>query len=135
MSSPPLDFSSIATTRGIRVRVDPQYDPQRSKPYLGQWFFLYTVTIENLAEETVQLLTRHWIITDGDGEVQEVKGDGVVGETPYLKPGEGFCYTSGTMMRTPIGTMHGSYQMIADDGVNFDAEIPSFSLNVPNMLH
>ncbi len=119
----------------ISVDVLPAYIAEQSDPNSNHYVFSYTVTIKNNGNIPAKLLTRHWIITDGDGEIQEVKGEGVVGETPHLKPGEGFCYTSGTMMRTPIGTMHGSYQMIADDGVNFDAEIPSFSLNVPNMLH
>ena len=135
MSSPPLDFSSIATTRGIRVRVDPQYDPQRSKPYLGQWFFLYTVTIENLAEETVQLLTRHWIITDGNGQVEEVRGSGVVGEQPILKPGEGFQYTSGCPLTTDVGKMEGSYEMVSSSGEHFDVEIAPFTLAAPGPVH
>ena len=119
----------------ISVDVQPAYIAEQSDPMNNQYVFSYTVTIKNTGNIPAKLITRHWIITDGDGETQEVKGEGVVGETPYLKPGEDYSYTSGTMMKTPIGTMHGSYQMIADDGVSFDAEIPSFSLNVPNMLH
>ena len=119
----------------ISVDVQPAYIAEQSDPTNNQYVFAYTVTIKNTGNVSAKLLTRHWIITDGDGETQEVKGDGVVGENPHLKPGEDFRYTSGTMMKTPIGTMHGSYQMIADDGVSFDAEIPSFSLNVPRMLH
>ena len=122
-------------TYAISVDVQPAYIAEQSDPMNNQYVFSYTVTIKNTGNMPAKLLTRHWIITDGDGETQEVKGDGVVGETPHLKPGEDFRYTSGTMMKTPIGTMHGSYQMIADDGVSFDAEIPSFSLNVPGMLH
>jgi len=122
-------------TYDISVDVQPAYIAEQSDPKNNQYVFSYTVTIKNTGNLPVKLLTRHWIITDGDGQTQEVKGEGVVGEKPYLKPGEDFRYTSGTMMKTPIGTMHGSYQMIADDGVNFDAEIPSFSLNVPKMLH
>ena len=122
-------------TYDIRVDVVPAYLDDQSDPNNNHFVFSYTVTIKNTGTIPAKLLTRHWIITDGDGEIQEVKGEGVVGETPYLKPGEGFQYTSGTMMKTPIGTMHGSYQMVADDGVNFDAEIPSFSLAVPRMLH
>ena len=119
----------------ISVEVQPAYIAEQSDPDNNHYVFAYTVTIINNGSIPAQLLTRHWVITDGDGEVQEVKGEGVVGEKPYLKPGEGFSYTSGTMISTPIGTMHGSYQMVADDGVNFDAEIPSFSLTVPNLLH
>jgi ApaG protein len=122
-------------TYDIRVDVVPAYLDDQSDPNNNHFVFSYTVTIQNTGTIPAKLLTRHWIITDGDGETQEVKGEGVVGETPYLKPGEGFQYTSGTMMKTPIGTMHGSYQMVADDGVSFDAEIPSFSLAVPRMLH
>ena len=122
-------------TYDISVNVRPAYIEEQSDPNSNHYVFSYTVTIMNNGNIPAKLLTRHWIITDGDGDIQEVKGDGVVGETPYLKPGEGFSYTSGTMLKTPIGTMHGSYQMIADDGVNFDAEIPSFSLTVPNLLH
>ena len=123
------------TNYAISVDVQPAYIAEQSDPNNNQYVFSYTVTIKNTGNIPAKLITRHWIITDGDGETQEVKGEGVVGEKPYLKPGEDFCYTSGTMMKTPIGTMHGSYQLIADDGVSFDAEIPSFSLNVPNMLH
>ncbi|UCB53946.1 MAG: Co2+/Mg2+ efflux protein ApaG [Thiotrichales bacterium] len=119
----------------ISVNVRPAYIAEQSDPHSNHYVFSYTVTIKNNGTIPAKLLTRHWVITDGDGEIQEVKGEGVVGEKPYLKPGEDFIYTSGTMIKTPIGTMHGSYQMIADDGVNFDAEIPSFSLNVPNLLH
>lgn len=119
----------------ISVEVEPAYIADQSDPGSNHYVFSYTVTIINNGNIPAKLLTRHWIITDGDGEIQEVRGEGVVGEKPYLKPGEGFSYTSGTMLKTPIGTMHGSYQMIADDGVNFDAEIPSFSLSAPGLLH
>ena len=122
-------------TYDISVDVKPAYIEEQSDPTSNHYVFSYTVTIVNNGNIPAKLLTRHWIITDGDGDIQEVRGEGVVGEMPYLKPGEGFSYTSGTMLKTPIGTMHGSYQMIADDGVNFDAEIPSFSLSVPNILH
>ena len=135
MKSTPSDFSSEATTRGIRVQVEPQFDPNRSKPEAGHWFFLYTVTIENLADETVQLLTRHWIITDGNGEVEEVRGPGVVGEQPVLAPGEGFQYTSGCPLTTDVGKMEGTYQMISDSGEHFDIEIAAFTLAAPGMVH
>ncbi len=123
------------TIYDISVEVKPAYIADQSDPGSNHYVFSYTVTIINNGNIPAKLLTRHWIITDGDGEIQEVRGEGVVGEKPYLKPGEGFSYTSGTMLKTPIGTMHGSYQMIADDGVNFDAEIPSFSLSAPRLLH
>jgi ApaG protein len=122
-------------THHIDVSVKPAYIPEQSDPHNGHYVFSYTVTIMNTGEVPAKLLTRHWIITDGDGQVQEVKGDGVIGEQPYLKPGEGFQYTSGTFMNTPVGTMQGSYQMLADDGETFDAIIPSFRLSIPNILH
>ena len=122
-------------TYDVSVNVQPAYIAEQSDPGSNHFVFSYTVTIINNGNIPAKLLTRHWIITDGDGNIQEVKGEGVVGEKPYLKPGEGFSYTSGTMINTPIGSMHGSYQMIADDGVNFDAEIPAFSLTVPGLLH
>jgi ApaG protein len=119
----------------IDVSVQPAYIAEQSDPHQGHYVFSYTVTILNTGAIPAKLLTRHWIITDGDGQVQEVKGDGVIGEQPYLKPGEGFQYTSGTFMNTPVGTMQGSYQMLADDGETFDAIIPSFRLSIPNILH
>ena len=119
----------------VHVEVKPAYIAEQSDPDNDQYVFAYTVTIRNDGDVPARLMTRHWIITDGDGEVQEVRGEGVVGEKPHLMPGEGFQYTSGTMMKTPIGMMQGSYQMLADDGVNFDATIPSFTLSVPNILH
>lgn len=127
--------SSEAVTRGIRVRVEPQYDPRRSQPEVEHWFFLYTVTIENLGEETVQLLTRHWIITDGNGEVEEVRGPGVVGEQPVLEPGRGFQYTSGCPLTTDVGKMEGTYQMVTTAGESFDIEIAPFTLCAPGPVH
>lgn len=129
------DFSSEAVTRGIRVRVEPQFDPARSRPAAGQWFFLYTVTIENRSEETVQLVSRHWIITDGVGRVEEVRGDGVVGEQPRLEPGQSFRYTSGCPLRTDVGKMEGSYQMATADGESFDVTIAPFTLCAPGLVH
>lgn len=119
----------------IDVQVQPAYIADQSDPENDHYVFSYTVTIRNNGSLPAKLLTRHWVITDGDGQVQEVKGDGVIGEQPHLQPGEGFQYTSGTFMSTPFGTMHGSYQMISDSGETFDAEIPTFSLMVPNTLH
>ncbi|MDH3745170.1 MAG: Co2+/Mg2+ efflux protein ApaG [Acidobacteriota bacterium] len=135
MSDPANDFSSEAITRGIRVRVEPQFDPHRSHPETSQWFFLYTVTIENQGKETVQLLTRHWIITDGGGEVEEVRGPGVVGEQPLLGPSQSFRYTSGCPLTTDVGKMEGSYQMATDEGELFDIAIAPFTLCAPGLVH
>ena len=119
----------------INVEVIPAYIEEQSNPDKNHYVFSYTVTIMNNGNVPAKLLTRHWIIRDAHGEIQEVKGDGVVGENPYLKPGEGFQYTSGTLMKTPTGSMMGSYQMIADDGFQFDADIPEFYLVTPGTLH
>jgi len=119
----------------IDIEVLPVFIADQSDPTTNHYVFSYTVTIKNAGSTPAKLLTRHWVITDGDGVVQEVKGDGVIGEQPHLHPGEGFQYTSGTFMNTPFGTMHGSYQMLADSGEKFDAEIPTFQLTVPNALH
>lgn len=119
----------------INVEVTPAYIEEQSSPEQDHYVFSYTVTITNNGSMPARLLTRHWVITDATGDIQEVKGDGVVGEQPYLKPGEGFQYTSGTMMKTPSGSMAGSYQMISDDGFHFDADIPEFFLLAPNTLH
>ena len=101
----------------------------------GQWFFLYTVTISNESDAVVQLISRHWIITDGYGDVEEVKGPGVVGEQPVLEPGQAFQYTSGCPLPTEFGTMHGTYQMATSDGDSFDAEIAPFTLSRPHAVH
>lgn len=127
--------TSEAVTRGVRVHVKSQFSPERSSPAARQWFFLYTVTITNEGTETVQLLTRHWIITDGDGQVEEVRGPGVVGQQPVLRPGESFTYTSGCPLSTAIGTMEGTYQMVTPDGDAFDAEIAAFILSEPYTVH
>jgi ApaG protein len=119
----------------IYVEVDTLYIESESSPDEDRYVFAYTVTIRNEGEVPAQLLTRHWIITDANGKVQEVQGEGVVGEQPYLKPGEGFQYTSGTMLETSMGTMGGSYQMVSDDGKHFDAAIPEFLLSAPRTLH
>ena len=128
-------FSSESVTRSVRVRVEPRFDPRRSQPSRRRWFFLYTVTIENQGEETVQLVTRHWIITDGNGKVEEVRGPGVVGEQPVLAPGESFQYTSGCPLTTDVGKMEGSYQMVAEDGEQFDVAIAPFTLFAPGLVH
>lgn len=129
------DLSSEAVTRGIRVRAQPKFDSRRSQPDASHWFFLYTITIENLADDPVQLLTRHWIITDGNGEVEEVRGPGVVGEQPVLEPGESFQYTSGCPLTTDVGKMEGTYQMVTKSGEMFDIEIAPFTLCVPGPVH
>lgn len=118
-----------------KVDVETQYIPDQSEPGEDRYVFAYTITIRNEGNVAAKLLTRHWLITDADGKVQEVRGEGVVGEQPYLKPGDCFRYTSGTMLDTPVGSMQGSYQMLADNGVEFDAEIAPFTLSMPNTLH
>ena len=124
-------FVSDAVTRGIRVRVESAYLPERSSPRTRQYVFSYTVKIGNEGREPAQLRTRHWIITDGNGNVQEVRGEGVVGKQPALEPGDVFEYTSGCVLETPHGTMHGTYQMVRPDGAEFDATIAPFLLAVP----
>ena len=128
-------FTSETVTRGVRVQVKSMYDPERSRPSQNQWFFLYTIKITNEGTGTVQLLTRHWIITDASGHVEEVRGPGVVGEQPILGPGESFEYTSGCPLGTPFGTMRGTYQMITIDGEHFDADIAEFELSEPYTVH
>lgn len=122
----------MANTRGIAVSVEPTYLETRSSPDSAQYFWAYHVIIENQGQETVQLLSRHWMITNARGEFTEVKGPGVVGEQPVLKPGERFEYTSGAPLNTPSGMMGGAYQMKNEKGEHFDIEIPTFSLDGPN---
>jgi ApaG protein len=128
-------FTSDAVTQGIRVQVVSRYDPSRSNPHQNQWFFLYTVTLTNEGSVTTQLISRHWIITNANGKVEEVKGPGVVGEQPILAPGQSFEYTSGCPLPTSFGTMHGTYQMITAKGEQFDATIAPFTLSEPHALH
>jgi len=120
-----------ATTRAIRVTVTPQHLPDQTDPAKSQYVWTYHVLIENKGDITVQLRSRHWKITDGHGRLQEVKGPGVVGKTPRLRPGEAFEYRSGTSLSTPSGFMGGTYQMVSETGENFDIEIPTFSLDTP----
>lgn len=122
-----------ATTRGIQVRVLPQFDSDRSKPEQGQFFWLYTVEIRNGGRSNVQLISRYWRITDAHGRVQEVKGEGVVGQQPVIAPDEEFRYTSGCPLTTPTGFMAGTYQMVTASGSHFEAAIPTFSLDSPYM--
>jgi ApaG protein len=119
----------------IKVAVRTQFVPQQSDADSARFVFAYTITISNTGRVRAKLLTRHWLITDANGKVQEVRGDGVVGEQPHLEPGQGFRYTSGTVLETPVGSMQGSYQMVADDGHKFDAPIAPFRLAVPGLLH
>jgi ApaG protein len=134
MSGASVDRSE-AVTHGIRVEVQSVFVPERSDPDDGQWFFAYRVRITNEGEETAQLVSRHWVIIDGRGRVEEVRGPGVVGEQPVLRPGETFEYTSACPLRTPDGTMHGTYQMVTKDGARFDAEIAPFALGEPRAIH
>ena len=126
---------SEAVTRGVQILVVSQYLPQKSSPTHGQWLFTYKVRIINSGDQTVQLVSRHWVITDANGETKEVKGPGVVGAQPVLRPGEAFEYRSFCPLHTPIGTMRGSYQMVTTDGDEFDAEIAQFSLSEPMAFH
>jgi ApaG protein len=122
---------------GHRIRVDvaTSYVEDQSNPTEGRFVFAYTITIRNEGQVPARLMTRHWIITDANGKVQEVQGEGVVGEQPYLKPGQGFRYSSGAILETPVGVMQGSYRMVADGGEVFDAPIAPFTLAMPGMLH
>ena len=119
----------------IEVVAKPAYLADQSDPAKNQYVFAYTITVTNTGNVTAQLISRHWVITDGEHRTQEVKGLGVIGQQPVLKPGERFEYTSGASLPTPVGTMRGSYQMLAEDGHTFDAPIASFTLSVPRTLH
>jgi ApaG protein len=125
----------IEKEHNITVEVETDYIEGQSEPDNERYVFSYTITIRNEGGEPAQLLSRHWLITDANGNVQEVKGEGVVGEQPHLKPGEGFQYTSGAMITTPVGSMQGTYQMVTDQGDEFDTEIPAFTLAIPRTLH
>jgi ApaG protein len=124
---------STAVTQGIRITVKSRYLSEQSAP--GRWAFAYTVRIENLGSVPAQLRSRHWIITDGNGKREEVKGDGVVGNQPLLRPGEKFEYTSGAVLQTPHGSMRGTYRMVTEDGRQFDAEIAPFPLTQPGSVN
>lgn len=122
-----------ANTHGIRVRVTPAYSSERSNPEDNYYFWTYSIEITNLSAATVQLQTRYWHITDGNGRVEEVHGKGVVGQTPTLPPGQSFSYTSGCPLRTPQGIMVGSYEFIAEDGAVLTVKVPAFSLDSPGL--
>ena len=126
---------SEAITRGIRVKVESEFVPERSDPQNGEFFFAYHVTIENRGDEPVQLVSRHWLITDGMGKEQEVRGPGVIGKQPRLRPGESFEYTSACPLSTQIGSMRGTYQMVTEGGDTFEAEIAPFTLAIPGALN
>ncbi len=119
----------------ILVEAKPHFIESQSSPDEGRYVFAYTITITNVGTVPAKLLNRHWLITDSNGKVQEVRGEGVIGEQPYLKPGESFRYTSGAMLETSVGTMQGQYTMISDEGINFNASIPKFTLSIPRTLH
>ncbi len=124
-------FPHAETTDGVTVRVAVSYLPEQSEPRRGRWFWAYHIRIENDSDRTVQLLTRHWVITDGRGARHSVEGEGVVGEQPLIAPGASFDYVSGCPLQTPTGAMQGSYRLIGEDGAQFDAAIPKFSLFAP----
>lgn len=127
---------SNTLTQGVRILVRPRYVPEQSDPDKGQWLFAYHITIRNEGERAVQLLSRHWVITNGEGKVEEVRGPGVVGYQPLLQPGEEFQYTSGCPLDTPVGTMHGEFNMVVQgSGEKFDAAIEPFRLAVPSALN
>lgn len=119
----------------LDIRVSARFLDDQSQPTDNRFVFAYTITIENRGSVPARLVSRHWLITDANGKVEEVRGDGVVGEQPWMRPGDSFEYTSGAVLETAVGTMRGSYQMLADDGTRFEAPIPQFTLSVPRTLH
>lgn len=123
------------TGPAFTIDVTTRYLDEQSEPANGHFLFAYTIRIGNAGDESAQLVSRRWVITDANGKVERVEGDGVVGEQPWLRPGEGFEYTSGAMLDTDLGTMEGSYMMVTDDGTRFEVPIPAFTLTVPRTLH
>lgn len=130
-----MSTTSEAVTEGIRVRVQSVYVEERSSPDDQHWFFAYQVRIQNESDNTFQLVSRHWVITDGDGQEQEVRGAGVVGEQPVLEPGDHFEYTSACPLTTPVGSMHGTYQLVSANGDRLEALIAPFGLGAPTAVH
>ncbi len=126
---------AISKTYQVKVTALPQFVAEQSDPDAERYVFAYTITVENVGTVTAQLISRHWIITDGNSNVQEVRGLGVVGEQPLLRPGEKYEYTSGCQLETPVGTMRGTYQMVAEDGTQFEGIIAEFTLSIPRVLH
>ena len=132
---PDLTYPSMdAVPYQIRIEVETAYLDEQSDPKERRYVFSYTITIRNEGSVAARLMTRHWVITDANGKVQEVRGEGVVGEQPHLKPGQGFRYSSGAVLETPVGAMQGSYQMVTDEGMHFDAPIAAFRLAMPGIL-
>ena len=127
--------TSECVTDGLRVEVQARYSPEHSQPSSNHWFFLYTIRISNESDETCQLVSRHWVIRDATGRVEEVRGDGVVGEQPVLEPGDSFEYTSGCPLGTPFGSMEGTYSMVTAGGAHFEAAIARFELREPGAIH
>jgi len=119
----------------IDVQVETRFVPDQSKPHDNRYVFAYTVTLHNAGDVPARLLTRHWELTDANGKVEEVRGEGVVGDQPWMRPGDRYQYSSGAVLDTAVGTMRGSYQMLADDGTHFEAPIPPFTLSIPRTLH
>jgi ApaG protein len=134
-SEPQISSMKETVRHRIRVDVSTNYVDDQSKPEEDRYAFAYTITIRNEGQVAARLMTRHWVITDANGKVQEVRGEGVVGESPHLQPGQGFRYQSAAVLETPVGAMQGSYHMVADDGTQFDAPIPPFRLAIPGILH
>jgi ApaG protein len=130
-------LETMAEPKRYEITVSPKvtFLPEQSDPDKNHFVFAYTITVTNTGSVSAQLVSRHWIITDAENRVQEVKGQGVVGKQPVLRPGESFEYTSGASIPTSVGTMRGSYQMVAEDGLAFDVPIPSFTLSIPRTLH
>jgi ApaG protein len=127
--------TSEAVTHGVRVHVTARYAPSRSDRHRNLWFFLYTIEITNERSDTVQLISRHWIITDADNNLEEVRGPGVVGQQPTLEPGESFEYTSSCPLKTPFGTMHGTYKMVGPEGEELEVAVAPFTLSEPYTIH
>ena len=134
-SQPLRGSASEAVTNNVRVEVESQYVAEKSQPFENEWVFAYSIRISNEGDETVQLLSRHWVITDASGHVEEVRGPGVVGEQPVLAPGESFEYSSWCQLKTSSGVMRGTYQMLTEDGEQFDVEIAPFGLQEPYTVH
>ena len=130
-----MTYTQVMSDYDIQIDVNTRYIEAESNSEASRFIFSYTINITNQGSIPAKLISRHWIITDANNRIQEVKGKGVIGEQPYLRPGESFQYTSGTMLETPVGSMQGSYQMIADDGHHFDAIVEPFSLALPRMLN